>query len=226
MEELIPMNEFGLLADKTGEARVDSRFVAKAFGKNHKDVLKAIRKIIGEDSGYSEEFSRRNFAPVKYKDAKGENRPCYLLTRDGFTALTFGFTGKKADHFKEWYINRFNEMEQQVDALNAARMDFPRLTEAIQMSKESPKPYDYSNECDMINKLVTGKRARDIRKEHDLKKDESIRPYLSEAQLNMIDKLQFYDAGLLVAIPDFQKRKETLRGVLMNQGWPMIEAAK
>lgn len=94
------------------------------------------------------------------------------------------------------------------------------------MTKESPKPYDYSNECDMINKLVTGKRARDIRKEHDLKKDESIRPYLSEAQLNMIDKLQFYDAGLLVAIPDFQKRKETLRGVLMNQGWPMIEAAK
>ena len=33
MKELIAMNDFGLMADKEGTARVDSRFVAEAFEK-------------------------------------------------------------------------------------------------------------------------------------------------------------------------------------------------
>ena len=37
--------------------------------------------------------------------------PMYLMTRDGFTFLAMGFTGKVAAQFKEAYINAFNEME-------------------------------------------------------------------------------------------------------------------
>lgn len=43
---------------------------------------------------------------------KGEKRPMYYLTRDGFTFLAMGFTGRVAAQFKEAYINAFNEMEE------------------------------------------------------------------------------------------------------------------
>ncbi len=56
--------------------------MARVFEKEHKDVLKSIREL-----GSDEEFNRRNFAPVEYRDAKGEMRPEYLITRDGFTLL-------------------------------------------------------------------------------------------------------------------------------------------
>ena len=46
MKELIPMNEFGVFADIHDTPRVDSRFVAQFFEKDHRHVLRDIRAII------------------------------------------------------------------------------------------------------------------------------------------------------------------------------------
>lgn len=81
--------------------------VARYFEKQHKDVLKAIQNL-----ECTEEFNQRNFAPVEYTDAKGEKRPMYNITRDGFVFLAMGFTGPKAARFKENYITAFNKMEE------------------------------------------------------------------------------------------------------------------
>lgn len=87
----------------------NSRQVAIAFGKRHDDVLRKLRSI-----NCSNEFNARNFAEVKYKDTKGEYRPAYEMTKDGFIFLVMGFTGKKADELKEAYINAFNAMAEQL----------------------------------------------------------------------------------------------------------------
>ena len=58
--------------------------------------------------------NERNFAPVEYCDGKGEMRPEYLITRDGFTLLVMGYTGEKAMVFKKAYIAAFNEMESRL----------------------------------------------------------------------------------------------------------------
>ena len=47
------------------------------FGKNHKDVMRAIRNM--EDAW--EKINGRNFALIEYRDVKGELRPCYNLTK-------------------------------------------------------------------------------------------------------------------------------------------------
>lgn len=83
-----------------------SLIVAQAFGKNHYDVLKAITNL-----ECSTAFNERNFAAVEYEDAKGEMRPAYQLTRDGFAFLAMGFTGKKAAAWKEKFLAAFNAME-------------------------------------------------------------------------------------------------------------------
>jgi Rha family phage regulatory protein len=84
--------------------------ITKRFGKRHSDVLRRVEKL-----GCSAEFNERNFALVEYEDEKGESRPMYRITRDGFVFLAMGFTGSKAAQFKEAYINAFNQMEKQLN---------------------------------------------------------------------------------------------------------------
>ena len=55
-----------------------------------------------------EDFNERNFASVKYTDKKGEKRLAYNITKDGFTFLAMGFTGKEAAKFKIDYENDRN----------------------------------------------------------------------------------------------------------------------
>ena len=210
MKELIPKNEYGLFADKKDIVRVDSLYVAEFFEKNHKEVLRDIRNIAAPNSGLSKEFAERNFALGSYKDKQNKKRPCYYLTRDGFTILVMGYTGKKALRFKELYIRRFNEMEELIKSLVKARTEFPLLTENIKLLHEKPKPYHFSNECDMINRIVLGKSAKQFRLENNLEKGTSIRPYLTEVQINLIEKLQKVDIGLLVAFPNYEDRKRNL----------------
>lgn len=62
----------------------------------------------------SAQFNERNFALVEYRDAKGEARRSFNMTKDGFVFLVMGFTGKQAAQFKEAYIQRFNEMEAEL----------------------------------------------------------------------------------------------------------------
>ena len=210
MKELIPKNEYGLFADKKDIVRVDSLYVAEFFEKNHKEVLRDIRNIAAPNSGLSKEFAERNFALGSYKDKQNQKRPCYYLTCDGFTILVMGYTGNKALRFKELYIRRFNEMEELIKSLVKARTEFPLLTENIKLLHEKPKPYHFSNECDMINRIVLGKSAKQFRLENNLEKGTSIRPYLTEVQINLIEKLQKVDIGLLVAFPNYEDRKRHL----------------
>lgn len=210
MKELIPKDDLGVFVDNYDTARVDSLFVVELFEKNHKEVLRDIRKITDPLSGLSEEFRQRNFAPSSYRNQQNKKQPCYYLTRDGFTMLVMGYTGQKAMQFKELYIKRFNEMESMIKSLVMARQEFPLLTDNIKLLHESPKPYHFSNECDMLNRIVIGMTAKQFRIANGIDKGKSIRPYLSEKQIQMLEILQKVDVGLLVAFPEYEQRKRHL----------------
>ena len=209
---LVPKNEYGLFADNSGVAKVDSLSVAEAFDKDHRNVIRDIRNL-----DCSEEFRQLNFELTSYTDAQGKERPCYNLTRDGFTFLVMGYRGAKAAQFKEAYIKQFNEMEQFIKCLLEARLEFPLLTANIQLIKENPKPYHFSNECNMLNRIVLGRTAKEVREEHGLKKGTSIRPYLTNEEIEAIDQLQRVDIGLLISVPDFQQRKQYLEWYYMKK---------
>lgn len=210
MKQLIPMDDYGVFADIHNTARVDSRFVAKIFGKRHDHVLRDIEKIAAPKSGLSSEFRERNFVLSSYRSEQNKKLPCYEMTRDGFTMLVMGYTGTKAMRFKEAYIRRFNEMEFFIQTLVEARTEFPLLTENIKLLHENPKPYHFSNECNLLNKLVLGMTAKQFREVNKIEKVKSIRPYLTADQIEMLDLLQKVDIGLLVSVPDYEQRKRHL----------------
>ena len=53
MKELIPMDKYGIFADMKDTPRVDSRYVAEMFGKDHKNVLRDIRALTMPENGLS-----------------------------------------------------------------------------------------------------------------------------------------------------------------------------
>ena len=180
MKEIVPKDSYGIFADSNDTARVDSLFVAKFFGKRHDNVLADIDRL-----ECSEEFNLLNFKEIKYKDSQGRKQKAVAMTKDGFTFLVMGYRGKKAAKFKELYIRRFNEMEQYIKTLVSARNEFPLLTENIKLLHENPKPYHFSNECDMINRLVLGVSAKQFRQSNGIEKHDSIRPYLTAEQIKL-----------------------------------------
>lgn len=114
-----------------GKMFTTSLTVAQAFEKEHKNVLQSILNL-----ECSKQFNELNFQPVEYKDAKGEMRPAYRLTRDGFAFLAMGFTGKKAALWKEKFLEAFNAMEA---ALLARQPEEPRPIPEEEAKAVSPK---------------------------------------------------------------------------------------
>lgn len=98
-----------LIHINNGASFTTSLLIAEKFGKRHRDVLRAIRNLESPS-----DFNERNFAPVNYIDDKGEPRPMYNITRDGFSFLAMGFTGKDAAGWKVKFLDAFNAMEREL----------------------------------------------------------------------------------------------------------------
>lgn len=92
----------------------DTTMIAVVFGKKHCDVMRAVQQL-----DLPEDFGKRNFALSSYH-AGTRDYPMYEITRDGFTLLAMGFTGKKAMEWKIKYINAFNTMEKALREQNPA----------------------------------------------------------------------------------------------------------
>ena len=95
----------------SGSPVVSSLSVAEHFEKQHKNVL---RQIDALKSDLAADITGLNFEPSEYTDPTGRTLPSYNLSRDGFTLLAMGFTGKKALAWKVRYIEAFNAMEAQL----------------------------------------------------------------------------------------------------------------
>lgn len=95
-----------------GQPITTSLLVAKLFKKEHKDVLRAIRNL-----ECSSQFHERNFTLCHEINElqNGKPQPFYKITRDGFSFLCMGFTGKEASIWKENYIDAFNQMENHIN---------------------------------------------------------------------------------------------------------------
>ena len=93
------------------EQRLDSREVAEMVGKEHKNIIRDIR-------GYLGEFSQLNLEPSDffiestYKNERGKEYPCYLVSKKGCEFIAHKLTGVKGTEFTAKYINRFHKMEE------------------------------------------------------------------------------------------------------------------
>ena len=94
---------------------IDSREVAEMVGIQHKDLLKKIRnyqQILESAKLRSQDF----FVPSSYKvENNNKTYDCYLLTKKGCEMVANKLTGEKGVIFTAQYVNRFAEMEKQIE---------------------------------------------------------------------------------------------------------------
>ena len=108
-----------------GALYVSSRDVAEGLGKEHKNVMRDLDKIVknggGSDLSIPTNIVKSTYIHPQNKQEYKE----YLLTKDGFTLYMFNVQGY--NEFKMAYINKFNEMEKALQEVK------PELSEKDQL---------------------------------------------------------------------------------------------
>ena len=112
-----------LVTVNDGLITTTSKLLGDRFGKSHKNVLEAIKKL-----ECSSEFRELNYRPSYYTSIQNKKLFCYEITRDGFSFLGMGFNGKSAAKWKESYITAFNSME---DHLSNSGTMMEKINDAI-----------------------------------------------------------------------------------------------
>lgn len=95
----------------------NSLLVAEKFEKEHSKVMRDI-----ENLSCSDEFRAANFGVSSYISQQNKELPMCVMTKDGFSFLVMGYTGKKAGLFKEEYIKAFNTMEKALKEMHPKQL--------------------------------------------------------------------------------------------------------
>ncbi|EOX5905380.1 Rha family transcriptional regulator [Campylobacter coli] len=165
---------------KENKVFINSLDLAKVFNKNHKDVLETTKNQPQND------FTESNFILSTYKDKKGELRPCYNLTRDGFSLLVMGFTGEKAYKWKIEFIKAFNEMEKRLRNIEYEKHDKLAFRQSLgyksQLKQQKEK---YEN------------KIKALKYDLENKKELSFKRKLSKEELLELRKILARDYGIL-----------------------------
>lgn len=112
-------------------------------------------------------------------------------------------------------FDKFNMSEQiRIAERQAARLEFPDMTQALldhrtELGKKTSF-FHYSNECDLINKIVTGYTAKKLREKLEIDDSEALRDYLTESQISAIHYLQRTNTVLIEEGYTFEDRKQKL----------------
>ncbi|MEK3727204.1 MULTISPECIES: Rha family transcriptional regulator [unclassified Lysinibacillus] len=92
---------------------IPSTEVAEMVGRDHNEVLKDLRRIIAQLGEGN--LPQSYFIESTYTNSQNKQQPCFLLTKKGCELYGTRMTGEKGTHFAVKYIERFNEMEQQIE---------------------------------------------------------------------------------------------------------------
>ena len=103
------MNQL-VIKNENGELTTTSKIIAEVFGKEHKNVIRAI-----ENANCSNEFRRLNFEELLNTNNLSRNKSYYYeLTETGCNFIVMKFTGEKAGEYQEAFVNAFQAMKEEL----------------------------------------------------------------------------------------------------------------
>lgn len=101
------------------ELTLDSREVADLLPKRHADLLRDIA-VYNSYFGQNAKLRSDDFwIESQYKSGTGKAYKCYQITKKGCEFLAHKMTGKKGAIFTATYINRFHEMEKELNSISS-----------------------------------------------------------------------------------------------------------
>ena len=207
--EVIAVNDIEVLADvsllqKTDELYFNATLIAKQFGKQSGDWLKTDQAqeycaLISQKENIRFENLVRVTQGGKYKGTWLHKTLALCFAR--WCSVEFEYDLDK------WINSRLTEEHLRQQHRLQLKTGFLTLTNAIQSAHKDLKPYHFSNECDLINRLVTGYSAKQFKHIYGV---EQVRDGLTFEQVRLMDKLQAQDTSLIELGFTYENRKELL----------------
>jgi len=209
-----------LILVKNGSPLTTSLLVAEKFNKRHDTVLRKIDALFGSQN----DFARRNFAAIFYKDSYGREQKSYEMTEEGFAMIAMRFTGKKAEEWQILFISQFQNMRKELErqgrmhkdpawqlVRDETKLGYKWVCETLAERRAAvgkvTKAHHYQNEARLINYVLAGEHKALSRKA------------LSASDLHLISELQRINTMLIAQDIAYQERKAALfnRAALISQ---------
>ncbi|MEQ4254273.1 MULTISPECIES: Rha family transcriptional regulator [Pseudomonas syringae group] len=196
---------------------MSSREIADLTGKRHDHVIRDIRATLDAlkddpDLGdqFTESFDKRGYTTK------------YTLDRELTQTLITGYSVS----LRRLVVRRLNELEESVaDQAKAsasrqiARLEAPFMSEAIKYQRlahdKDLAPHVFSNEFNLINRLVLGRTSSQYRAEHGMAKDQPIRDALTPCQIKAVEHMQRLNTSLIDLGMPYEQRKAKLHQVFL-----------
>ena len=170
---------------------LSSMEVAEMVDKDHAHLMRDIRNyidLLNQSNFGSVDFFRED----TYKDAKGETRNCYMISKKGCEFIAHKMTGQKGAIFTAKYIERFHEMQdalQPKSQLEILQMSINQLVEQEKRlnsvesrldmieAKTTTSPNEYftvagfatirKQKIDVVTANMLGRKAAKLSREYD-----------------------------------------------------------
>lgn len=137
----------------------------------------------------------------------------YHLTLDQCMLISM----RETKSVRRYVLAKIKELELKLQSSQLFKLtrktskdEYLPMTNAIAEAHEEIKPYHFSNEADLINRIVLGCTASKYRQFHDIPKGDAIRDYLNQSELDCVVALQRANTVYIEDGLDFQERKEKL----------------
>lgn len=214
--EIVAVNNIEVMADvsmlqKTDELFFNATSIAAQFSKLPADFLRlnSTKEYIEEILNDSENGISHTENLVRVTNG-GKYKGTWLHQE-----LAYEFAGWLSPVFRrnlhKWVDSRLKDEQQRQQHRLSLKTGFLPLTHAIKAAHADLKPYHFSNECDLINRLVTGMSAKAFKEAHGIK---SVRDGLTAAESQLMDKLQVQNTSLIELGFSFEERKRLLQQVV------------
>ena len=218
--EIVAVNNIEVMADvsmlpKADELFFNATLIAAQFGKKPADFLR-----LDSTKDYIEEILKDSQSGISHfenlvRTTQGGKYKGTWLHQE----LAYEFAGWLSPTFRrnlhKWADKRIQEEHHRRQLRLELKTGFLPLTNAIQSAHKDLKPYHFSNECDLVNRLVTGMPAKKFKEQHAI---DSVRDGLTASESRLMDKLQRQNSSLIELGFGYGDRKRLLNKSIVGTG--------
>ena len=194
-------------------ATMSSREIARLVDARHNDVVATIERLHGKGLLRSSRKTRKERTGGRPVDV-------YDLTERDTHLIVAGYS----DEHRAKVIDRWIELEAKQAALDEAkiarqraRLEAPALADAVKHSRQAAgkdtKHYHYSNEFDLINRVVVGSSSKQLRDIRGCRDSEPLRDLFTPSEIKAVEHMQRLNASLIDVGMPYQERKAKLEQV-------------
>ena len=195
---------------------MSSREIAELTGKRHDNVMQVIASLM------SAQILTPEIQESTFKHRGNEYSQWLLNKRDSLVLvarLSPEFMAAIVDRWQELEAKELLEVERK-ETRQQAKLDAPLMTKSLadmreREGKESP-PHIFSNEHNMIYRIVLGLPAKKYKEENGIGDDVNLRDVLSFEEIKALEQLQKHNTTLIELDFSFEQRKTELTKIFMR----------